>query len=60
VGYSIVSQPNPMKRYSAHSNTEFQECDSLEEAIDIAMSMAVHFGSSYVIDNETNKVVEEF
>jgi len=49
-----------MKPYSAHSNTEFQECDNLEEAIDIAMSMSAHFGSSYVINNETNEVVEEF
>ncbi len=49
-----------MKRYSAHSNTEFQETDDLNEAIDIAISMAEHFGNGYVIDNQTNKVVEEF
>jgi hypothetical protein len=60
VGYYYVSQPKPMKPYSAHSNTEFQECDDLEEAIEIAKSMSAHFGNSYVIDNETNQVVEEF
>lgn len=49
-----------MKRYSAHSHSEFYETDSLEEAKDVATSMAEHFGSSYVIDNETNQVVEEF
>jgi hypothetical protein len=49
-----------MKRFSAHSHTEFQEADTLEEAIDIAKSMAAHFGNGYVIDNETNKIVEEF
>jgi hypothetical protein len=60
MGYSMFSQPNPMKRYSAHSHTEFQESDTLEEAIEIAKSMSAHFGNSYVIDNETNQVVEEF
>jgi hypothetical protein len=49
-----------MKRYSAHSHTEFQETEDLEEAMDIAMSMAEHFGSAYVIDNETNNVIEEY
>lgn len=49
-----------MKRYSAHSHTEFQETDDLEEAKDIAMSMAEHFGSGYVIDNTNNQIVEEF
>jgi hypothetical protein len=49
-----------MKRYSAHSHTEFQETDSLDEAKDIAMSMAEHFGSAYVIDNTNNQIVEEF
>lgn len=49
-----------MKHYSAHSHTEFFETDDLNEAKDIAMSMAEHFGSSYVIDNITNKVVEEY
>lgn len=47
-----------MKRYSAHSNTEFQETNSLEEAKEIAMSMSEHFGNGYVVDNQTNKVVE--
>lgn len=49
-----------MKRYSAHSHTEFYEADTLKEAIDVAKSMAQHFGNSYVVDNETNQVVEEF
>lgn len=49
-----------MKRYSAHSHTEFQETDSLEEAKDIAMSMAEYFGSAYVIDNTNNQIVEEY
>jgi hypothetical protein len=49
-----------MKRYSSHSHTEFFETDSLEEAKDIAMSMAEHFGNGYIIDNETNEIVEEY
>jgi hypothetical protein len=49
-----------MKRYSSHSHTEFFETDDLEEAKDIAMSMAAHFGSAYVIDNTNNQVVEEY
>lgn len=49
-----------MKKYSAHSHTEFVETDDLEEAKNIAMSMSEHFGSSYVIDNETNEIVETY
>ena len=49
-----------MKKYSAHSHTESSETDDLEEAKDIAMSMSVHFGIGYVVDNDTKKVIEEY
>lgn len=48
------------KKYSVHSHTEFVESNDLEEARDIAMSMAQVFGSSYIIDSETDKVLEKF
>ena len=49
-----------MKKYSVHSNTEFYETDDLEVAEEVAHSMAEAFGSSYIIENATNKVVDQF
>jgi hypothetical protein len=49
-----------MKKYSAHSGTEFHETDSLEEAKEVAQSMSEHFGSSYVVDNKTNEILEKY
>jgi hypothetical protein len=49
-----------MKSYSAHSDTEFYETDNLKEAIEVAQSMAEHFGSSYIINNQTNEIIERF
>ena len=48
------------KPYSAHSGTEYQDCDSLQEAISIAQSMCENLGTSYVVDNETHKIVEVY
>jgi hypothetical protein len=47
-------------KYSIHSHTEFVETDDLKEAEEIAQSMAESFGSSYIIDNTTNKVINEY
>lgn len=49
-----------MKKYSVHSNTENYETDDLKDATEVAHSMAEVFGSSYIIENETNKVVDQF
>lgn len=49
-----------MKKYSVHSNTEHYETDDLKDATEVAHSMAETFGSSYIIENSTNKVVDQF
>lgn len=49
-----------MKLYSAHSDTEFYESDNLKEAIEVAQSMAEQLGSSYVVNNQTNEIIERF
>lgn len=49
-----------MKKYSVHSNTEHYETDDLKDATEVAQSMAEVFGSSYIIENATNKVVDQF
>jgi hypothetical protein len=49
-----------MKNFSAHSDTEFYETDVLQEAIEVAQSMAEHFGSSYVINNQTKQIIEKY
>lgn len=49
-----------MKKYSVHSHTESHETDDLNEAIEIAQSMAEYFGSSYVVENASNQVIDTF
>jgi len=49
-----------MKTYSVHSNTESYETDDLKDATEVAHSMAEAFGGSYIIENATNKVVDQF
>jgi hypothetical protein len=49
-----------MKKYSVHSNTEHYDTDDLKDATEVAHSMAEIFGSSYIIENETNTVVDRF
>jgi hypothetical protein len=46
------------KKYSIHSHTEFTYSDDLEEARDICRSMVEVFGSGYIVETETNEVVE--
>ena len=46
--------------YSAHSHTEYYETDNLKEAQEVAQSMAEHFGSAYVINNETKEIITEY
>lgn len=48
------------KRYSAHAHTEHEDFDTLDEALSVATSMAEVFGSSYIIDNLTGKVIETY
>lgn len=48
------------KRYSAHSHTEHEDFDTMDEALSVATSMAEVFGSSYIIDNITGKVIETY
>lgn len=45
-------------KYSVHSNTEHTQTDDLDEARDICFSMVHHFGSGYIVDNTTGKVIE--
>lgn len=46
--------------YSVHSDTEHESFDDLDEARDVAWSMAEEFGSSYIVDNRTNDVIERY
>lgn len=46
------------QKYSIHSNTEHAHANDLEEARDICFSMVQHFGSGYIVDNTTDKVIE--
>lgn len=48
------------KKYLIQTNVDSAETDDLDEAKDIAISMADHFGSSYIIDTETNQVIEKY
>ena len=49
-----------MKTYSVHSHTEQFHTDDLEEAITVATSMAEHFGSSYIVENATNNIIDRY
>jgi len=46
--------------YSVHSDTEHEDFENLDEARDVAYSMAMDLGSSYIVDNRTNSVVEQY
>lgn len=46
--------------YSVHSGTEHENFDDLDEARDVAWSMAEEFGSAYIVDNRTNDVIERY
>lgn len=46
--------------YSVHSDTEHEDFDDLDEARDVAYSMAMDLGSSYIVDNRTNDVIERY
>ena len=46
--------------YSVHSDTEHEDFDDLDEARDVAWSMAEEFSSSYIVDNRTNDVIERY
>jgi hypothetical protein len=48
------------KKYSVQSSIDSTETDDINEAKDIAVSMAYHFGSSCIIDTETNQVIERY
>jgi hypothetical protein len=51
---------NHSKPYSAHSGTEYEDCDTLEEAESIAQSMCLHFKESYIVDNNKNVVIKVY
>ena len=46
--------------YSVHSDTEHENFDDLDEARDVAFSMAQEFGSAYIVDNRVNQVIETY
>jgi hypothetical protein len=46
--------------YSVHSDTEHEDFEDLDEARDVAYSMAEEFGSAYIVDNRTNDVIEQY
>jgi hypothetical protein len=46
--------------YSVHSHTEYLVVDTIKEAEEIAQSMAEAFGSAYIINEETNEVIDEY
>ena len=45
--------------YSVVSSTESYDTNSLEEARSVLQSMAEHFGSAKIIDNETKQIIYE-
>lgn len=49
-----------MKHYTVRSHTEHFETDSLKEAYSVAESMMSYFGSATIIDNTTEKILEEW
>jgi hypothetical protein len=46
--------------YSVHSDTEHESFNNLDEARDVAYSMAEEFGSAYIVDERTNQVIEHY
>jgi len=46
--------------YSVHSDTEHETFNDLDEARDVAYSMAEEFGSAYIVDERTNQVIEHY
>lgn len=48
------------KLYSVHSSTEYQDCDTLEEAQSIAESMCIELGRSYIVNNQTEEVIQVY
>lgn len=46
--------------YSVHSHTEFIIVETLQEAEEIAQSMAEALGSAYIINEDTNEVINEY
>jgi hypothetical protein len=46
--------------YSVHSDTEHEIFNDLDEARDVAYSMAEEFGSAYIVDERTNRVIEHY
>ena len=46
--------------YSVHSATEHESFNNLDEARDVAYSMAEEFGSAYIVDERTNQVIEHY
>lgn len=46
--------------YSVHAHTEYVEVETLKEAEEIAQSMAEVFGSAYIINEDTNEVINEY
>jgi hypothetical protein len=49
-----------MMRYTVRSHTESFQTDSLDEAHSVMESMASYFGCASIIDNTTNKIIEEW
>lgn len=46
--------------YSVHSGTEHETINDLDEARDVAYSMAEEFGSAYIVDERINQVIENY
>lgn len=49
-----------MKKYSVTTGSETFDTDSLEEAKSVLESMASQAGTAILIDNETDKILDEY